>query len=259
MGKPETSSETEGTAESKIAEGLKNWQERARAEIEEAPEPESEEAITSDEDEESEQEQASPEPPELTEEQIENLLTRKEVQAKIYQQAQSMKDKELYQERFQRQQQEEQERLDSLDDEEYGEHMRQQQEQQKLVQQTQRQVAGQAMTRLLTNMQDRALSQISDEDVREQMRAKSREFQTFEDFFGACVQAEAGYQAKSQLTEREKELRKAIQKEVQAEYADQLAPELGRGIPVDQRKDLHGQQAIAEGFAEALKKKRRSR
>lgn len=195
-------------------------------------------------------------PPGLTDEQIEGLLGRKDVQARIYQQAQSMADQRAHQERLRQQAEAEQRRVEGLDDEEYGSLVRRQQQSLAAAQQ----VAMGAVARTLVEMQDKTLSVITNKKVREEMAAKSSEFKTYPEFVQACVNAEAEYQVGQQLTQREKELRAVITKELQAEQADTLVPQLGRGTPaarVDMSK-MSSDQLIAEGFQEKLRDKRRA-
>ena len=190
----------------------------------------------------------------LTQEQIDRLLTsNKDVQARVYQAAQSMKDRELYQERLRQQQQQQAAKIAKMDDEQYGQFRRSVEARSADLTNT---TAG-VMTRLLSEMQDKALGQISNKVVREEMLKKSQEFQTFPEFMAACIKAEAEYKADQTMTKREKEIRDAVQKEVQAEQADQLYPQLGRGAPRARTSGLHGQSAIAAGYKAALEKSRK--
>lgn len=192
-------------------------------------------------------------PPELSDEQIEQLLSRKDVQARMFRQVQSMKDKELHQERLKRQQEEERRRREGMDDEEYGSYTRAQEQRQATLQQG----VTQALGGLFTQMQEQALSVISNKKVREEMAAKSASFETFPEFLQACAKAESEHQIGLRMTRREKELRASLTEEIRADQAEQLYPQLGRGLPTAREPDLHGQSAIAAGVKAELEKQRK--
>jgi len=191
-------------------------------------------------------------PPELSEEQIEQLLARKDVQARVYRRAQSMKDKEIAQDRLKRQQAEEKRRIETMDDEEYGSYTRAQTQRQTSLQQG----VMQALGGLFPQMQEQGLSVISNKKAREETPAKASEFKTLPEFLAACAKAEAEHQIGLRMTKAEKELRESLTEEIRAEQADQLYPQLGTGLPTARIEDLHGESAIGAGLAAALAKKR---
>lgn len=206
---------------------------------------------------------ASPEPQaepehelEITDELVEKLLSHKKVQAHIYRQAQSMKDKELQAERRRRQQQEQSERVRRMSDDEYGRYLR---EQERLRQQTEP-LLRQTMAEVFTAAQEQALQSIEDEEARQDVRQRleANEFDSLPAFLNAVAKAQADVTTKKQVQREakrlEKELRESITKELTAEQAEELVPQLGRGVP--SRREVHGIEAISEGFAEKLRKAR---
>jgi len=197
------------------------------------------------------QEQKVEQPPELTDQQIEALLSRKDVQARMYQRAQSMKDKELQQERLRREGEAEKQRVASMDDDEYGRYVRQRTN----VEQVARKLAIQEMGRQMAEVQTQALAQISDKKLRAEMEAKASTFTSLPDFFRACVKAEADHQIQRELAKKEPEVREAITKELTASQEDELYPQLGRGLPVGRESDLHGRELITAAYAEERRKR----
>jgi len=193
------------------------------------------------------------EPSGLTPEQVKALLSSKEAQALIFRQAQSLKDKEAHAAELRRQQEEERRRIEEMDDEEFGRHLRTQQQEQEAIRQKVTPVLG----KLLTDAQQQALAQVSDEATRAALvtKANAGEYKTFPDFLAACIDAEAESRAKKQLPKRERDMRDAIRKEVFADQADIVAPDIGRGIPTSRVQDLHGIDAIRAGLAEMHKQR----
>lgn len=192
-------------------------------------------------------------PPELSDEQIEQLLDREDVKARVYQRAQSMKDKELHQERLKRQQEEERRRREAMDDEEYGSYTRAEEQRRNLLQQG----VSQALGGLLGQMQEQALSVISNKKLREEMEAKSTTFKTFPEFLQACAKAESEHQIGLRVAKVEKELTESLTEKIRAEQVDELYPQLGTGTPTARRPELHGQSAIAAGLKADMEKKRK--
>lgn len=189
----------------------------------------------------------------LTKEQVEELLKSKEAQAILYRQAQSMKDKELLQERLKAQQEAEQRKIEEMDDEEYGRHLRtRQQEQQSFQQQV-----GPVLYQMLTKQKEAALARISDPEARAKIEAANAQgkYQTFEDFLDACIDAESDVRGAKRAAKREKEIREAALKEQQAELSDVTYPQLGRGLPTARANDLHGLDAIKAGLNQRTRAK----
>ncbi len=192
---------------------------------------------------------------ELDDEKLEQLLKDKRVQARIYQQAQSLADRRLHQERLRREQEEEQKKLQRMDDEEYGRYLRRQERLQQMAQP----LLTQTLEKVFTDAQEQALSTIEDEEARAEVvtRLQANEFKSLPEFLKAVAQAQSAVATKKQIQREakrlEKELRESIQKELTAEQAEELVPQLGRGVPT--RREVHGIEAISEGFAERLKKK----
>ena len=195
-------------------------------------------------------------PSKMTPEQLKELIASKDGQAMIYRQAQAMKDREAHQERLRQQQEQARSKVAEMDDEEFGRHLRTTQQEQEAVRQQMTPVIG----KLLTDAQDQALSQISDEAIRAEVATKANagEYKTFPEFLAACINAEAQQrtdkQVKREVAKREKELRESIQNELTADQADVAIPQLGRGIPTSRVSDLHGIDAIREGLARRAKK-----
>jgi hypothetical protein len=84
---------------------------------------------------------------------------------------------------------------------------------------------------------------------------RAGEFQSFDDFLAAVIHTEAE-QRSTKAVEREiaklkKDIYETARKEVQAELSESLVPETKAGLPPKARV-LHGQEAIAAGFAEAF-------
>ena len=196
-------------------------------------------------------EQVIAQPQPLSEEQIARVLASKQAQAAIYRQAQSMKDKELNQERLRRQQEEEKRRLEGMDDEEFGRYQREQSQHQGLV----RAGVQSQLAHTLAQLQQVAMAQISNKAVREQVQtqADAGAFQSFPEFFAAVVKAEAEHKAQTQITRRERQLREAITKEVTAEQVGEMAPQLGTGVPVARTSDKHGRDLLSEAIGEIRK------
>lgn len=188
-------------------------------------------------------------PPELTDEQVGTLLARKDVQTRIFREAQSLKDKMFHQEQLRRQQEEEKRRIEQMDDEEYGSYMHAEQKRQSVLQQG----VSQVLAPVLEDVRQQTLATVSNKKLREEMATKH--FDTLSDFQRACATAEVDYQVNLRVSKREKELREAITKELQAEQAGQLYPQLGRGEPTARESELHGENAIAAGVAAELAKK----
>jgi len=198
------------------------------------------------------QEQVATQPQPLLEEQIGSFLASKQGQSAIYRLAQSMKDKELNQERLRRQQEEEKRRLDGMDAEEYGLYRRQQEQDEGKI----RAGVTDQLGRLLGQMQRVALDQISSKAVREQVEAKANAgaYKSFPEFFAACVKADADHKVQTQVGRREKQLREVITKEVTAEQVGEMAPQLGTGVPVARTSEKHGRELLSEGIGELRKK-----
>ena len=192
-------------------------------------------------------------PPELTTEQIETLLESKQGQAAIYRAGQSMKDRELAQERLKHQQEEDQRRREQMDDEEYGGYVRA--EEKRLS--TRQLDVKRALKGLIGQMQEQAVSVISNKKVREAMAAKSSEYDSFPEFARACAKAETDYQVDLRMTKRERELTESLTEKIRAEQVGQLYPQLGTGLATAPLADLHGTSAIGAGLAAELAKKRK--
>ena len=199
------------------------------------------------------EEQKVTQPPELTAEQIETLLGTKQAQAAIYRAGQSMKDKELLQEQLKRKQEEDQRRREQMDDEEYGGYVRAEE----------KRLSGQqagvkrVLKGLIDQMQEQAVSVISNKKVREAMAAKSSQYDSFPAFARACAKAETDYQVDLKMTKREKELTVSLTEKIRAEQVGQLYPQLGTGLATAPLADLHGTSAIGAGLAAELAKKRK--
>jgi len=204
------------------------------------------------------QEHKVEQPSQVTAEQIAELLQSKEAQAAVYRQAQSMKDKELLQERLRRQQEEERRRIEQMDDEELGHHVRSAEAREKELAPLRDKLIEMGRADVLTRLHQDALAQISDKKLRDGVdkKAAAGEYKTFPEFFQACVQTELGHRLENQLTKKEKELRDAISKELMGEQVGEIAPDLGRGLPTSRTPKLHGDRAIAAGLAERLNKKK---
>lgn len=189
---------------------------------------------------------------------LDSVLSRKEVQERIYRQAQAMKDKELHTERQRRQQEQEERRVKSMSNAEYGAYLR---EQQKLQQQT-RQALESTLTQAFTDAYQQVFESVEDPDARKDLEAavQAGKFTKFGDFAKYASQLLAKTDT-SKALERERkkleaEIREAVTKELQAEMLDGFAPDLGRGQPSGTRSDLHGSDLIAQGFGEKLRAKR---
>jgi len=193
------------------------------------------------------------------EEDLEKLLARPEVEQLIYRRAQSMKDKELYRERLQRQQQQEQERIRKMSDAQYGKYQRQQEA---LQAQTQ-EVLKSTLAQVFDRAQEQALAFIEDDEARAAVKQKcdANAFETFPEFLEAVVKAQSNAKIEKTVSRKtkalEKTLRESIRKELLAEQEEEPTPELGGGLPTSRREKLHGEAAIADGLSDLRKKSKR--
>ena len=186
---------------------------------------------------------------------IEQALQSREVQARIYQQAQSMKDKELAREREAQRQREELQRLSKMDDTEYGRHIRTQQNRQLEVQE----IARSSLRTVMQQMQDEALKQVGDAKARTELQGRidRGDFASMAEFFAATVKAEIDRQVTHQTARKEGELRNVITKEAQALALDQIAPQLGSGSPASGTKKLTGVRGLSRALAIEREKARK--
>lgn len=198
------------------------------------------------------QEQTAGQQPSLTPEQLEQLLSSEDVQARIYRQAQSMKDKELLKADLVRQEEAREKRETQMDDEEYGGYVRKQ----KALNEITAEMAKKSLGSVLTNIKTQALAAIGDKALRAEMDAKADQYETLGDFVGACVKMELERLDASKTPKREKELRGLITKELTGEQAKDLVPQLGRGSPTARTTKLHGRKRISAALAEKRKQKK---
>ncbi len=197
------------------------------------------------------QEQTVGQTPSLTPEQLEQLLSSDDVQTRIYQQAQSMKDKELHKADLERQEEARKKRETQMDDEEYGGYVRKQ----KALNEYTEALARKSLGSVLTNIKTQALAVIGDKGLRAEMDAKADQYETLGDFVGACVKVELERLDASKTPKREKALRDLITKELTGEQVTDLVPQLGRGSPTARTTKLHGRARIAADLAEMRKNK----
>lgn len=197
------------------------------------------------------QEQTAGQQPSLTPEQLDELLSRDDVQARIYRQAQSMTDKAAHKADLARQEEARKKRETQMDDEEYGRYVR---DQTRLNEYTTA-LGQKSLGAVLENMKREALAQIGDKALRAEMEEKSNQYTSMGEFFGALVKAEIGRRDAAKTPKRDKELRDLITKELTGEQAADLVPQLGRGSPTAGTTKLHGRDRIAAGLAELRKKK----
>lgn len=197
------------------------------------------------------QEQPVSQTPSLTPEQLEQLLSSDDVQARIYRQAQSMTDKAAHKADLVRQEEARKQRETQMDDEEYGRYVR---DQTRLNEYTTA-LGQKSLGSVLTNIKTQALASIGDKALRAEMDAKADQYESLGDFVGACVKAEIERREAAKTPKREKELRDLITKEQMGEQAKDLVPQLGRGSPAARDTKLHGRERIAEALAEVRKEK----
>lgn len=197
------------------------------------------------------QEQTVGQTPSLTPEQLEQLLSSDDVQARIYRQAQSMTDKRAHQAELVRQEEARKQRETQMDDEEYGRYVR---DQTRLNEYTTA-LGQKSLGVVLTNIKTHALAQIGDKALRAEMAEKADQYESLGEFVGACVKVEIERRDAAKTPKREKELRGLITKELTGEQATDLVPQLGRGSPTAGTTKLHGRKRIAAALAEVRKEK----
>lgn len=192
-------------------------------------------------------------------------MTPDQIEQEIARRAQSMKDRELHRVRMQMEQElqakaqmEAQRReWEELDDEEFGRRVRLQQQEQA---QTSEQVR-KALMGAFVQMQEDALSLVQTQKTREALKARSDagEFQSFQEFHAAIVEAAAQEKLARERAALEKQIRGAAVREA---TADNIAPILGSGIPTTSGIDatkLTSEQKIALGWAAKVEAQRRNR
>jgi hypothetical protein len=147
--------------------------------------------------------------------------------------------------------------ISSMDDEQFGAYMRQAQAQQAEKAQLQANVTAQVAVRL----REKALAMVSDSKARHdvEMRDLGNEFRTYDEFVGACQEAELQTRLGKERSKLEKTLRETAIKEATAVTANAVSPTLGAGLPtssLDIRK-MSTEQLLAAGFEEALRNAKR--
>ncbi len=200
----------------------------------------------------------------LTPEQVDELLrSNKTAQQRLYRAAQAMKDKELA--RIQRQQEEQRQaeearrKLEEMDDEDYGRHVREEQRTDELV----RQRAINAMVPVFQAVQGKALSKLSDAQIRHEIEARitTGELGDLDTILETILETETKARVEKASAKLEaklrKEIREALEKERAAEIADEDTPPiLGSGTPTGSR-ELHGMELLAAGVADARREARK--
>jgi len=190
---------------------------------------------------------------ELDETKLEKLLeTNPLVKARIYREAQSMKDRELHQERLRREREEEEARIREMSDAEFGSYMREKQSLAAAAQAKALEMAKTAVSQALSAVQEEGLSLLGPE-ARKKVEAELPTYKTFADFVKGLAKAKADSEATKMVASERKQLEKTIRNQLQAEYAKQLAPDIGRGTPASRLDNVHGIDAIAAGIGEKLR------
>jgi hypothetical protein len=176
---------------------------------------------------------------------------------RIRREEQSRRDKMIHEERMrlqrERAEQEQQRALKLMSDEDYGKVMRQRQRQQTELQRQAQSMFEAARSEALQAVEET----VQDPQIRQDLetRLQRGEFQTWKDFQRGLIEAAAN----QRVALMRAELEKAAINNATASVANQPRPDLRNAPPARnvQGRPLSPEQNIAQGFAEAIAKKRR--
>ena len=203
--------------------------------------------------------------------QSQKTYTEEEVKAREFRARQSAADKAKHEAllEFKRQQEAEQarareraeqERLAAMDDEELGSYTRQQQQEAAFRMRAEQQAA-ERLAAWATQMQDKVLASIKDDDIKADLEKKleRNEFKSVDEFILASAEAIAKELVAKESPKLEKKAKEAAIKEATAELVDTLVPETGTGSASVSLRKMSRDQLLREGYAEAVAASRKGR
>jgi hypothetical protein len=159
----------------------------------------------------------------------------------------------------QRTEEEQQRALEMMTDEDYGRVMRQRQKQQVEMQRQAQSIFEAARSEALQAVEET----VQDPAVRQELetRINRGDFQTWKDFQRGLIEVATARNTQREIDRMRSELEQAAINDATASVANRPRPDLRQGPPArpNRGERLSPEQNIAQGFAEAVAKKRRGR
>ncbi len=146
-----------------------------------------------------------------------------------------------------------QRKLEEMTDEELGAFVREDQRVRAQIEAQKAQVLAQAFQ----GVQEETLAIVPDEKDREELRARSEagEFRSYSEFLRAATELAVKHQTAREKERLTKELQQAVQNDAVANQVERSGPQLGAGIPTQQRdtREMSADELIRAGLKEVFK------